>query len=408
MLRSALSGVRDSVITVRQELRAAGNGWILVIVAVGWFLVLGTRFIFPALLPQITTTFEISNTVAGATISAVWVAYAAVQFPAGLLTDRLGERIVLAASTLAAVGAVTVVVFSPSFAPFFLGAVLFGLGTGLYATPRVTVLSNTYADRDSTAIALTFAAGSLGSAALPFIAGRLVETADWRLGFAIVIVPFALVVIALWRILPRVSSDADRAIDDSLWHVVRRLLAALADQAVIMAWLGLTLSLFVFQGVSTFLTTYLVSIKGLSTGAAAAVFAGFFITGAAAQPLSGSFADRFSRRRVMAGLAAFGAVPLVIIPFTSSIPVLGALAAALGIRLGLGPVNNAYIADALPADVQGTGFGFVRMFHISLGSTGALLIGFMADNGLFNEAFFLLSALSALCGVVYLMLPPDR
>lgn len=119
MLRSALSGVRDSVITARQELRAAGNGWILVIVAVGWFLVFGTRFIFPALLPQITTIFEISNTVAGATISAVWVAYAAVQFPAGLLTDRLGERIVLAASTLAAVGAVTVAVLSPSFAPFF-------------------------------------------------------------------------------------------------------------------------------------------------------------------------------------------------------------------------------------------------------------------------------------------------
>lgn len=111
----------------------------------------------------------------------------------------------------------------------FFDAVLFGLGKGLYATPRVTVLSNTYADRDPTAITLTFAAGSLGSAALPFIIGRLVETADWRLGFAIAILPFALVMITLWRILLRMSSDADRAVDDSLWHVVRRLLAALAD-----------------------------------------------------------------------------------------------------------------------------------------------------------------------------------
>jgi len=408
MLGNAIGGIRDSVLTARRELREAGSGWILVVVATGWSLVLGTRFVFPALLPQIRPTFGLSNTAAGATISAIWVAYAAVQFPSGLLTDRLGEQLVLTGSTLAAVGAVTVVVLSPSFAPFFFGAVLFGLGTGLYATPRITVLSNTYANRNSTAIALTFAAGSLGSAALPFIAGRLAESVDWRLGFAVVILPFAIVTIGLWRILPRDSTDATRAADGSIRHIIKRLITALSDRAVLLAWLGLTLSLFVFQGVSTFLTTYLVSVKDFSTGLASGMFAIFFAVGAISQPLSGSLADRFSQRAIMIGLGVFGALPLLLLPFATGTVVLAGLSVALGVRLGIGPLNNAYIADALPEDVQGAGFGFVRMFHISLGSTGSLIVGFMADNGLFNEAFFLLSALSAVGAVIYFLLPVDR
>lgn len=407
MGRESTTSVRSTLWRVGRELRGGGRGWVLASVAGGWFFVLGTRFVFPALLPEIKASFAISNTTAGAAITAIWIAYAAVQFPAGAFSDRVGERLVLVASVLVATAAVAVVAFTPTFALFLLGAVLFGLGTGLYGPPRVIVLSNTYADngRDSTAIALTFAAGSLGSAALPFVGGRLAAAFDWRAAFVAVLVPFLLVSGGLWRSLPEYASTAERAAEQSARHVARRLAAAVTDRSVLLAWAGMSLSLFVFQGVTSFLPTYLVSVKGLSTGTAATVFGGFFVVGAAAQPASGALGDRFGRRRVLVALAGVGAVPLALLPFGYGLPVLAALAVLLGVRLGLGPLNNAYIADAFPEDVQGAGYGFVRTFHMAIGSTGAVVVGYLADASLFDEAFLLLAGLSLVSMLLYVGLP---
>ena len=408
MERETAAGVRSALWRVGGELRGDGRGWVLASVASGWFFVLGTRFVFPALLPEIKSAFALSNTTAGAAITAIWVAYAVVQFPAGAFSDRLGERLVLVVSVLVAAVAVTVVALTPTFGLFLLGAVLFGLGTGLYGPPRVIVLSNTFEKRDSTAIALTFAAGSLGSAALPFVGGRLASAFDWRAGFVAVLVPFALVSVGLWRFLPERASTAERAADRSARYVARRLASAVTDRSVLLAWAGMALSLFVFQGVTSFLPTYLVSVKGLSTGTAATVFGAFFVVGAVAQPVSGALGDRFGRRRVLVALAGVGAVPLALLPFGSGIPALAALAVLLGIRLGLGPLNNAYIADAFPKDIQGAGYGFVRTFHMALGSTGAVVIGYLADASLFDEAFFLLAGLSLASMVLYAGLPTPK
>lgn len=404
------TGVRSSLWRIARELRGDGRGWVLASVAGGWFFVLGTRFVFPALLPEIKDAFAISNTTAGAAITAVWIAYAAVQFPAGAFSDRVGERLVLVVGVLVATVAVAVVALTPTFALFLAGAVLFGLGTGLYGPPRVIVLSNTFADsgRDSTAIALTFAAGSLGSAALPFVGGRLAAELDWRAGFAAVLVPFLLVAVGLWRSLPEHASAARSAAEESVGHVARRLAAAVTDRAVILAWAGMSLSLFVFQGVTSFLPTYLVSAKGLSTGTAATVLGAFFVVGAVAQPVSGALGDRFGRRRVLVGLAGVGAVPLALLPFGSGLPALAALAVFLGVRLGLGPLNNAYIADAFPDDVQGAGYGFVRTFHMAIGSTGAVVVGYLADVSLFDEAFLVLAGLSLVSVLLYAGLPTTQ
>lgn len=155
---------------------------------------------------------------------------------------------------------------------------------------------------------------------------------------------------------------------------------------------------------TSFLPTYLVSAKGLSTGTAATVF-GAFSVGAVAQPVSGALGDRFGRRRVLVVLAGVGAVPLALLPFGNGLPALAALAVFLGVRLGLGPLNNAYIADAFPSDVQGAGYGFVRTFHMAIGATGAVVVGYLADASLFDEAFLLLAGLSLVSMLLYAGLP---
>ena len=87
------------------RLRGGGRGWALLAIAVGWLFVLGGRFLVPAVLPQVKATFGLGNADAGVAISVLWATYALMQSPAGLLTDRLGERRLLAGSLLLAAGA---------------------------------------------------------------------------------------------------------------------------------------------------------------------------------------------------------------------------------------------------------------------------------------------------------------
>ena len=390
---------------VRDDLWRDGRGWLLVLVAVGWLFVLGTRFVFPALLPWLKTEFTLSNARAGLVITAIWLAYAAMQFPSGTFTDRINERSILVASVLVTTVSVLVLSLTTTFLVFFAGCVLFGLGTGLYGPPRVIVLSNTFSQRDSMAIGLTFAAGSVGSAALPFVAGVLASRFGWRSGFVVLVVPLAVIAVGLWLVIPRRTSAVTSAAEKSAHEAIDRVTTAVADPTILLAWLSISLSLFVFQGVSAFLPTYLIATKGLDVTTAATLFGVFFASGAIAQPIAGSLADRYGRGRILAVIAGFGTLPLAALPFVRGLLPLTVLSAVLGTRLGLGPINNGYIVAALPDDVQGTGYGLVRTFHMAIGSTGSIVVGTLADVDLFHEAFLGLAGISALLVVVYLRLP---
>jgi sugar phosphate permease len=97
------------------SLRGEGRGWALIVIALGWLLVLGMRIIIPVLLPGIKTTFAIDNATAGFTITVIWAVYGLSQFPAGLLSNRIGDRKVIIASLVVmtvSVGALAALVFS--------------------------------------------------------------------------------------------------------------------------------------------------------------------------------------------------------------------------------------------------------------------------------------------------------
>lgn len=256
--RTVLRYVRETGSTVLAD----GRGPVLAVVALGWLLVSGTRFVVPALLPRITTTFAVSNTAAGFAVTLIWLTYASLQFPAGLLTDRWGERTLLLLSIF--VGAVSVLAFavSPGFGVFLGACLLLGIAIGLFGLPRVTLLARVYPRNDGTALGLTFAAGNVGSVVLPFVDGRAV---------------------------------------------------------------------------------------------------------------------------------------------------LSVLAVLLGLRAGVGPLNNAYLVAVLPDDVEGVSYGLLRTVYLGIGASGSVAVGAFADADLFDEAFLVLGGLTAVVFGLYVLLPsrPD-
>lgn len=391
---------------VVSEVHGEGRGWTLLAVALGWFFTLGLRFVVPALLPFITDEFPVSNATAGAAITLLWVTYALTQFPAGALVDRLGERRLLAGSTVLASAALVGYTFSPTFAVFLIATACFGFGTGLYGPPRGMVLSRTFPDRDGLAFGVVLAAGSLGAALLPVVGTVLAERAGWRLALGVTVPGFVLATIALWWAVPSAGrparTDGGAATVRNLAGEIRQ---ALASRRVLLAAAAAAFMLFVFQGLTAFYTTYLVDVKGLTEGTAGVLFGILFVSGALWQSVGGGLADRYGHGPVLAVVAFSGVAPLVALPYTSGFLPLAVVAVFLGVRLSMGPITNSYIVSLLPPGVRGTAWGLLRTSFFTIGAFGSTVVGAMADRALFTEAFFALAVLSAVAGVIYLFLP---
>jgi MFS family permease len=357
----------------------------------------------------------VSDTAAGAAITLLWVTYAAMQFPAGALVDRAGERTLLATSAVA--GAVTMGVYalSPTFAVFLVATGAYGLASGLYGPPRGTALTRIYTEQDGAAFGTVLAAGSVGAALLPAAATYATGVVGWRGALGLTAPAFVLAGVALYRTVPEQSmgvavetgetttrTDGGTASLRARAAAVRR---AVSSRKVALAVLGATLMLFVFQGLTAFFTTYLVTAKGLTEATAGVLFGVLFLSGAVFQSVGGVLADRYGHGRVLAVVAFVGVLPLVALPYTGGVLGLGLVAAFLGMRLSVGPISNAYIVSLLPPGVRGTAWGAVRTAFFMVGAFGSTAVGAMADYDLFTEAFLLLAALTGVAGVIYLFLP---
>lgn len=351
-----------------------GRGAPLSAVAAGWFLALGARYVIPSILPTVRADFGFGNATAGLLLTCLWGAYAVTQFPSGLLTDRTGERRILVVATVLGGVAVAALGATTDLATFAAGIVLFGLGTGLYATPRVMVISRLYPDRSDTALGVVFASGNVGNTLLPAAAGVVATTVGWRLGFVALVPAFGVVAVALALVVPR--DGATEHTPGSAWDGIGEL----RRRPVQVVTAALVLFAFGFQGLVGFLTTYLVDAKAASPETASLAFGGFFAVGLLAQVASGGIAAAYGRRTLLVGTVAFavvGTTALTVVPPTAAL----VLVPVLGLQLGVWPVLNAYAYDALSSGARGGGFGFLRTVYLFLGATGPLVVGTLFEAG---------------------------
>lgn len=378
-------------------------------IAFGWFLTLGVRFVFPAILPQIKSTFTIDNTAAGLAITAIWASYALMQFPAGILVDRLNERLLLCLSLVLAGVSLIGIGATPMFPLFLIACVLFGLATGLFGTARGIALSNVFSPNPGRAFGATLAAGSVGSAALPFLASLLIDDLGWRWTIGLPVPLFLATAVGTWWTLPaeRTRSGSEREL--SLQRVLRTLGAALDDREIVLSAVGLTLMMFTFQALTAFLPTYLVDEKALTQQTAGVLFGVLFVGGAGFRLAGGSAADRFGTRSVLVTIGAVGILTLAALPSMHGAITLAVLIVVMSSRLAVAPVANPYIIDVLPDEATGTAWGLLRTGLFLISSAGSAFVGVLSDHGLFDEAFFVLAGLSALATVSFVFLPkrPD-
>lgn len=393
--------VRETV----DGLRGGGRGWTLVFVAAGWLFINGFRVVLPVLLPGVKADFGIGNAGAGVALSVLWLLYAALQFPAGFAADRAGERPLLIAGVLLVALSFGAFFVAPVYALFLLASALFGLGAGLYGTPRDMLVSRTYPTVDNTAYGVMFATGSLGAAVLPFVAAAVAARFDWRVAVLWLLPPLLLVALGLWRAIPRRDGRPEGRLQAR--ETVQQTLGALSEPRVLLGGGVLLLFVFTYQGLVSFLPTYLVEVKGLGPGLTAAVFGLLFLLGAGVNPLAGHLADRFGERGTGLAVIAASTVTLAALPFVGGVVALSLLVPLLGVRIAIGPLTSAYIVRELPGPIKGTGWGFLRTVFFGLGATSSTVVGVFADAGFFDAGFLLLAGLTGVAGILWWRIPRD-
>jgi MFS family permease len=386
----------------------------LLLTAALWFLAKFLRYAFPPLFPTFGTEFAVSNTLLGTAFTVMMTVYAAMQFPAGALADRLGAvTVVVAGAGVAAAGALALVVSLP-FAALVGGMVLVGLGTGAHKTVAVRLLSRTYPAQTGRALGVLDTFGAFGGVVAPAAVVAVTARADWHalflLGLAGLLLAAAFAVRAPRRVPPpTAASETETAL--------RAYLRLFADGRF-SAFVGVTLCFsFAYNGVVAFLPLYLTEQAGLSGTAASLLYSVLFLV-SLVQLVTGDLSDRVGRLPVIGvtlGLAAVASValvaagadanavgePVVLAVDTGAVRFgvdrsllsLGTIVVVLGLGShGFRPVRGAYLSAVIPESVAGGGLGVVRTLLMGAGAVAPAVVGVVSDRRGFTAAFTLLAA----------------
>ncbi|MFA9517071.1 MFS transporter [Halopenitus sp. H-Gu1] len=366
---------------------------VLSLCTLAFFATMVGRLAISPVVPQITDAFEISNTVIGIALTGMWMAYALSQFPSGILGDRYGERQVI----LIAVGGTGVmsllVAISPVYLVFVLSVIVLGAVAGLHYSTATTLLSRTY-DNIGTAIGIHTIGAPAGGLIAPAVAAWIGTRYGWRpavaIGAVIAIPVFASFAILVRDVEPQ-RPDQPMRERMQIGPVVELLSRPTIAFTAVIAGAGA----FVWQGVASFLPTFLIAHRGLSATTAGIVFSSYFVVQAAVKPALGALSDNYERDLgvgVSLFTSALGMSLFVVAP-----GLVGIVAAIvmIGTGLGMAVTVEPRFVDELSESEQGVGFGLVRTVYLVVSSLGSVVTGFLADTVGWTWAFLILAGLLA-------------
>lgn len=367
---------------------------VLLSCTLAFFVTAFGRLALSPLVPQITSTFGLSNAAIGLALTGMWAAYSATQFPSGLLADRYGERVIvlvaLAGTGISSLG----VAFAPTYPVFVLGAVLLGAVGGLHYSAATTLLSRTY-ENIGMAIGVHNIGMPAGGVVAPAIASWVGIRYGWRPA-ALLVFGIAVPVLGLFALTvhPREPPVPGEPIRNRInVEQIRPILSS--PPAIFTVCLGV-ISMFVAIGLFTFIPTFLVKYSGYGPGLAGGIFAAFFVLLVPLQAAIGYVSDWIGRDLTLAGcfVACWGGILLLIFESGSI-----SLAVSLGfVALGSSsvPVIDSRLVDQFSGSDVGMEFGLLRAIYGLVGGLGAGVVGVLADLFSWAISFGFLAGISLL------------
>jgi MFS family permease len=358
---------------------------LVVLCTLAFFATMVARLVISPVVPEIVDTFDSSSGILGLALTGLWMAYAFVQFPSGVLADRYGERRII----LAAVGLTTVVsgllALSPSMPIFIVLTLLLGGVAGLHYSVATTLLTRKL-NNIGTAIGLHNSGAPLAGLIAPIAAAAVSQWLGWRAAIALgAVAALPVFILFQWKVRPTEPARPTQPMGDRF--ALKPVIELLSRRKIAFTALLAFLFEFIWQATASFLPTFLIAYHGYSVTFASTLFSAYFVIQGLTQPGIGSLSDRYGREEIGGLCAVLGIGGFGLLLVGSKLPVLLVGIVLVGVSMGWGAALLPRFVDNLSSAERGAGFGLVRTTYMMMSATGSVVIGTIADAAGWGVAF---------------------
>ena len=349
----------------------------IIITSLGHFLVHSMTMILPAILILLEKEFSVSLIQLGQLVTLQILFLGLGGFPAGILADRFGSRMVLMVYFAGLVISAIWLYLSTSFLMAAIGLGFLGLVTGLYHPAGLKMVS--HSPNVSRYMSYHGVSGSLGLAAGPIYGAWMASWQGWRTAYLLLgcLALFGFIFLLLYHPNPGPrSKKLELKFTFSKVHVIIIAVAALWSLA--------------HHGLFNFLPYYFndtvqthwsaVVVSGTLTGFV-------LMLGIIGQLIGGRLGDYFQRKNLYIWVLGLNIPFLVLIAFLNGWPLV-CIAGILGaVNFMFQPIHNSLLADVTVSEKRGIVYGFSAGISFGIGSIAGIIGGYIGDMLSINHIF---------------------
>ncbi|HWQ18014.1 MAG TPA: MFS transporter [Sulfolobales archaeon] len=366
----------------------------------GWFSVFLIRFAPSPVLILIEKSFNLTHGEASLIFTSYLLAYAVMQIPAGVLSDRISPSRVIAAGLAIMTISGFAMGLSPTFVTMILLSFLTGMGAGTFYTSSTSLLSLLFPPRErEKVLGIVYSGIGAGTSVAIAVGGFLGSLLGWRGIFFILAIPGAISAILFTRIRIPDPNKPRRSGFSSLGLEILRI-RTIAICIVIHA-----LMLVTYFGITSFTPTYIAISIGKSLVEAGLLFLVFPLSEIFGGLVGGYIASRIGSKSVLMISLISISIGTAAIPFTRSVfhvvPILSMIglmfrAAATALPL--------IVVESTPRHVLGAILGWYNSIGFVGASIGPYTFGYIADLHGFLLSYIALSLFPLVSVVLLRML----
>jgi len=349
---------------------------------------------FYLLLPLIGAELGLSYSQIGLIMTCKYIASAIANVPGGVLVDTVGRKGLLMAVSLFWIGFPYLLIgFTHSYLMLLACVALVGFGNSLWHPTAIPMLGRRYPERKGLVLSVHGMGGNVGDAVAPVIIGAALTIFTWREVVVLNVVPGLVVAALLFVFLGslRLGAKKTEAETQSFGAYLAGLKDLLASRSLVLLSTGSAFRTMTQSTLLTFLPVYLANQMGYSPFWVGVCLFALQAAGFAASPIAGHLSDRMGRKQILVGAMLASAVVLAAMALSGGSPLFVGLVAVLGFFLyATRPVIQAWMLEATPKNMGGSGIGVLFGAQAVGGALGPLLGGIVADRfGLLATFYFL-------------------
>ena len=393
--------------------------WIVFILTFGLLLSdYMSRQVLSAVFPFLKAEWALSDTQLGSLTSVVALTVGVLAVPLSLLADRWGRVRAIVFMAVIWSLATAASAFAAGYGQLLLSRLFIGVGEAAYGSVGLAVVLAVFpAYRRAAFTGAFMAGGSFGSVIGVALGGALAVHLGWRWSFGIMAI-LGLALVALYRLLITETKLHRAHIDDTPTNqppttpAHRAQLRTLVNTpAVICAYLGSGLQLFVAGALFAWLPSYLGRAYALAPDKAAALAAIAILLMGLGMIICGIVTDRLSKHlpiRKWTTAIAYSAASLTFLGTGFTLPPGGTQLTllALGVFFAAGTSGpaGAMVANLTAEPIRATALGTLTLANNLLGlAAGPFIIGLLADHlGLITAMKYVPLAALASLAILYI------